>query len=120
MTDAPTELALFELLCLECRVATDGAIRYYNAQEQLHRLHGPAVEWADGTRSWFRNGQRHREDGPAIVYGDGSRAWFRNGQRHREDGPAIEYPDGYSAWFINGEELTKAEWQHAVDSMRNA
>ena len=90
MTDAMTELALFELLSLECRVDGLGSLRYYNALGQLHRVYGPA-----------------------IVCTDGYRAWFQNGQRHRIDGPAVEYEDEYRAWYINGKELTEAEWQQA-------
>jgi hypothetical protein len=94
MTEAMTELALFELLSLECRVDEYGTVRYYNALGNIHREHGPAIEYADGTHVWFQNGQPHRVDGPAVEGGD-----------------------GYRAWCINGEELTQAEWQQAVASM---
>jgi hypothetical protein len=94
MTEAMTELALFELLSLECRVDEYGTVRYYNALGNIHREHGPA-----------------------IVYADGTHVWFQNGQPHRVDGPAVEGGDGYRAWCINGEELTQAEWQQAVASM---
>ena len=137
-----TELALFELLSLECRTYSDGTLRYYNSLDQVHRVHGPAVEWADGThmwyqngrrhrlggpaveysdgnRVWYQNGQMHREHGPAVEYSDGDRVWYQNGQRHRIDGPAVEYPDGGRAWYINGKALTEAEWQQAVASMEN-
>ena len=117
MTKAITELALFELLSLECRIAADYSVRYYNALGKLHRVHGPAIEYTDGSRAWFQNGQLHRLDGPAIEYPDGHRAWYKNGQRHRLDGPAIEYPDGRREWWLNGEDLTRAEWQQAVASM---
>lgn len=54
----------------------------------------------DGTREWhLPNGQLHRDDGPAIEYADGSKAWYRNDELHREDGPAIEYSDGTGEWF---------------------
>ena len=52
---------------------------------------------------------RHREDGPAIEWVDGSKAWFINGERHREDGPAVEDADGYKAWYIDGKKLTEDE-----------
>jgi hypothetical protein len=40
----------------------------------------------------YRNadGELHREDGPAIERGDVSRVWYINEEQHREDGPAIE------------------------------
>ena len=136
-----TELALFELLTLDCRVDFDGTLRYYNMQGQLHRVYGPAVEYADNTQAWFRNGRLHREDGPAVIFGnsgrhewwqnghphrvdgpavactDGYRVWLQNGQRHRIDGPAIEYSGGEREWYINGKPLTEAEWQQAIASM---
>ena len=89
-----TEAALFELLSLECRVDSDGVVRYYNSLGQIHRVHGPAVERPNVYREWRQQGQRYR-----IV------------------GPAIEYSDGRRAWYINGKELTETEWQQTVASM---
>ena len=117
MTEAMTELALFELLTLECRVDECGVIRYYNAQGQLHRVYGPAVDRAEGAHAWYQNGQLHRLDGPAVVRLNGYRTWYQNGQLHRLDGPAIEWADGSREWFVNGKPLTQAEWQQAVASM---
>jgi hypothetical protein len=117
MTEAMTELALFELLTLECRVDDCGIIRYYNAQGQLHRVYGPAVDRADGAHAWYQNGQLHRLDGPAVVRLNNYRTWYHNGQLHRLDGPAIEWADGNREWFVNGKPLTEAEWQQAVASM---
>ena len=114
-----TEEALFELLSLECRVDAMGTLRYYNAQGQLHREYGPAIEYSNGSRVWYQNGQRHRIDGPAVEYSDGDRVWYQNGQRHRIDGPAVEYSDDGRAWYINGKVLTEAEWQQQVSSMEN-
>ena len=37
-----------------------------NDKGQLHRIDGPAVEYADGSKSWYINGKFHRIDGPAI------------------------------------------------------
>ena len=142
MSGPLTEEALFELLSLECRVDSDGTVRYYNTQGKIHRVHGPAIEYSDGGRAWCQNGQRHRVDGPAVEYSDGGREWRQNGQLHRLDGPAIEHPDGYRAWrqhgqlhrldgpaiehpdgskfwYINGNELTEAEWLQQVASMEN-
>ena len=69
---------------------------------KLHRLDGPAIEYSDGSRAWYQNGQRHRIDGPAVEYADGHREWFQNDLLHRHDGPAIECPDGDRAWLQNG------------------
>ena len=34
-----------------------GTIYYYNDLNQFHREDGPAIEYADGTKYWYRNGQ---------------------------------------------------------------
>lgn len=119
MTEALTELALFELLALDCRVDADGTVRYRNALGQRHRAHGPAIEYTNGRRDWYQNGQFHRLDGPAIEYTTGEKFWYQNDLLHRLDGPAVERPDGYRAWYIDGKELTAWEWQQAVASMEH-
>ena len=55
-----------------------GTIHWYNQQDQLHNEHGPAIEWVNGSKSWYRNGERHREDGPAIEWTDGYKVWYLN------------------------------------------
>ena len=119
MTEALTEAALFELLSLECRVDSHGNVRYYNAQVQLHRVHGPAVMHENGKREWWQAGILHRVDGPAVERPDGFRSWWQNGWLHRVDGPAVEYSDGSCGWHINGKSLTETEWQQAAASMEN-
>ena len=29
-------------------------------------------------KSWHRNGKRHRDEGPAVEYADGRKEWYRN------------------------------------------
>ena len=43
----------------------------------------------------------HREDGPAVELADGHKTWYLNGRRHRVGGPATEYINGCAAWYIN-------------------
>ena len=69
---------------------------------QLHRVNGPAIEYANGNKVWYIRGNLHRSDGPAVEWTNGYKAWYINGDLHREDGPAIEMPDGSRKWFING------------------
>ena len=109
-----SEQAVFD--SLKYRIETDesGTRRYYNSAGQLHRLDGPAVIWADGTKFWHQNGRRHRTDGPAAIWANGTKEWYQNGQLHRNDGPAIEYSDGVKTWYINGKRLTEAEINQAV------
>lgn len=81
-------------------VTSRGSIKYYNEEGQLHRVDGPAIEWADGNRTWYKNGLPHRENGPAVEHAtDTYKAWYINGMLHREDGPAeINLVDeGYDA-----------------------
>ena len=49
--------ALAELLTLTLTVDQWGNRIYRNSHGQLHRQHGPAIEWADGTRRWYLNGE---------------------------------------------------------------
>ena len=86
-----TEQAVFDELRYHIEVDTCGIRWYRNAMGQLHRDGGPAVEWHDGTKSWYQNGLRHRTDGPAV-----------------------EYSDGDKVWYINGEEVTEAEFNQRV------
>ena len=81
---------------------------------KLHRLDGPAIEWADGSESWFHNGYLHRLDGPAVKDAVGSTVWKRYGKFHRLDGPAIECTDGTKAWFINGKEYSENEFNKEI------
>ncbi len=81
------------------------------------------VEYADGTKEWFLNGEYHRTDGPAIEYPNGIKWWYLNGERHRTDGPAIEYPDGRRYWYLNYKQYTKEEHfqyvaEHYPESIR--
>lgn len=114
-------------------VDEDGNKYWRNEDGLLHRIDGPAVEFADGDKHWYVKGVRHREDGPAIEHpnghkewyidgkfhrtdgpaierADGGKAWWVNGQLHRVDGPAIGFADGYRAWYINGKKLTEEEF----------
>ena len=113
MTDSSDALA--ELLTLTLTVDQWGDRIYRNSQGLRHRVHGPAIEWADGDKEWWLNGNIHRTDGPAIEYADGSKNWYLNGQRHRTDGPAMEWADGSKEWYLDGEYLTEQEHAHRVN-----
>jgi len=76
---------------------------YRNKQGNLHRTDGPAIEYEDGTKSWYHKGKIHREDGPAIECPNGDKQWWVNGELHRTDGPAITFADGTKQWWVNGE-----------------
>ena len=40
----------------------DGTIEYRNSKGELHREDGPAIELADGTKSWYINGKSLTEE----------------------------------------------------------
>ena len=83
-------------------------------ERKLHRLGGPAVENADGSREWYHNGELHRLGGPAIENADGSREWWQTDLLHRTDGPAVEYADGSCEWWLNGVQYTEDAWRAAT------
>jgi len=97
-------------------VDEEGTTRWYKDAKctVLHRENGPAIEYADGDKFWYQNGQLHRTDGPAIEWSDGTESWYQNGLRHRTDGPAVEYADGTKRWYINGDPMTEAEFLAAT------
>ena len=99
-------------------VNKDGTHWYKEGTYILHRLDGPAIEFADGYKEWYKDGQRHREDGPAVERANGYKEWCKDGKLHRLDGPAVEGINGYKEWWVDGvkvdepgkvKELTVAE-----------
>jgi hypothetical protein len=49
------------------------------------------------------NNEIHREDGPAVEYSDGDKFWYKNSERHRENGPAVDYSNGDKKYWYNDE-----------------
>ena len=76
---------------------------HVNTKGSFHNTKGPACEYANGDKLWYRDGKCHREDGPAIELANGDKLWYRDGKLHREDGPAIEYANGGKHWYRDGE-----------------
>tara|TARA_R110000868_G_scaffold292475_2_gene552961 strand:- start:337 stop:819 length:483 start_codon:yes stop_codon:yes gene_type:complete len=90
----------------------------------VHRVDGPAIEYADGSEAWYLNHELHRVGGPAITLlrtsdtpfytmeialHAGDKAWFQNDKLHRTDGPAVERNNGTQLWYINGNKLSPKE-----------
>ena len=45
---------------------------------------------SERNKFWYNSkGMRHREDGPAEEYTNGDKFWWKNGKLHREDGPSF-------------------------------
>ncbi|NVM34067.1 MAG: hypothetical protein HWN81_00630 [Candidatus Lokiarchaeota archaeon] len=64
----------------------DGSIlNYYDDTKKLHRLDGPAIEYASGSKWWYVKGKRHRLDGPAVEFSSGSKRWWVNGKYLTEE-----------------------------------
>lgn len=78
---------------------------------RYHRDNGPAIEFANGEKHWYKEGSLHRENGPAIEKSNGHQEWFKNGKPHRKDGPAVIAADGQHTYYLDGKELSKDEWQ---------
>ena len=60
-----------------------GDIFYYKDEELdiFHREDGPACEYgeyAGGHKEWYLNGELHRIDGPAVEWADGTKYWCLN------------------------------------------
>ena len=111
-----------EDLKYSCSVAgmsiDDMGNKFYKSGDKFHRLFGPAIEWADGSETWYENGKLHRLDGPAVIRLDGYEAWYKNGKLHCLCGPAIIYSSGHMEWFINGDYVTLEEYIHCCNFLR--
>ena len=85
--------------------------KYQNAKihwlnGQYHRINNPAIEYANGDKFWYYEGQLHRPlgEGPAIEFANGTKYWYYEEQLHRPlgEGPAIEYANGEKELLSNG------------------
>ena len=77
--------------------------------DKLHRLDGPAIEWSNGLKWWYVDGERHRLDGPAVEWSYGEKGWFINRKSNRLDGPAVEFSDGINEWWVDDKHLNTEE-----------
>jgi len=70
-----------------------------------------------GDKYWYKPGTDicHRLDGPAVEWANGSKFWCQNGKYHRLDGPAIEYANGNKYWYIEDVNYTEAEFNAKVN-----
>ncbi len=41
--------------------------------------------YENGTRYWYQNDKLHRLDGPAVEYADGTPKWWINGKQFTEE-----------------------------------
>ena len=75
------------------------------------------VEVTKDSTSWYKEGtfSRHMEDGPAIEYANGDKEWYKEGKRHREDGPACEFANGTKRWYLENELLSEEEFNEKMN-----
>ena len=99
-------------------IGATGAKYWRNANSELHRLDGPAIVWADGSKEWYVDGIQHRLDGPAIEWTNGEKRWYVNGKKHRLDGPAAEWANGNKAWWINGKQYTEKGFNRYLKAVK--
>lgn len=60
--------------------AEEHGLVWRNSEGRVHREGGPAIEWKNGDKSWYRHGKLHREGGPAIENANGAKCYFLNGK----------------------------------------
>lgn len=77
---------------------------WYKSEEDriIHRMDGPAVEWADGTIEYWEEGEYHRVGDPAIIESNGTQEYYCRGILHRADGPAIIRANGTLEYWFYG------------------
>jgi flagellar basal body rod protein FlgG len=83
------------------------------------------IHTADGTITHMVNGKIHRDDGPAVEFRNGNKHYYKNGKFHRDDGPAIDNVDGYKVWMKEGllhrldgparQAIARWEWEWWID-----
>ena len=85
-----------------CTVNNYGTKIWINKDGKIHREgNQPAIEYVDGYKAWYINGELHRDNDEPAAEDHGYKAWFKNGSRHRVKGAAIEYPNGTKSWYLN-------------------
>lgn len=62
------------------------------------------------TSNHYFKGNLHRLDGPAVEFASGAKKWWKEGKRHRLDGPAAERVNGYKEWFVKGKQYSEEEF----------
>ena len=97
-------------------VDDEGTTRWYNSRGELHRIGGPSVEYADGSKEWHVIGKQWYVEGHSHVStcegkivetykvivddDEGTTKWYNTkGHVHRVGGPAIDYDNGDKEWY---------------------
>lgn len=49
--------------------------------KQKNEFSATIIIYSGETKKWYKNGKLHRDDGPAVEYSDGYKEWFLNGEK---------------------------------------
>ena len=76
--------------------------------------------YKDGTTSSKYDGSKglHRIDGPAVEYADGVKCWYIDDKSHRTDGPACEWADGDKEWCVDGKYYSKKDFNKLIKEVK--
>ena len=66
------------------------------------------------------NGELHRENGPAIEYINGDKYYYKNNKPHRLGGPAVEYSNGAKQYFIEGKKYSEEQFLTTIEKMKRS
>jgi hypothetical protein len=83
-------------------------VKYYVGNTRYYEFSSNEKEYKN-YKYWIieytnENNIYHRLDGPAREYSNGNKFWYKNGDLHREDGPAKDLPK-IKYYFYNDEEI---------------
>jgi hypothetical protein len=114
-----SELEYAQYLFEGCQIlVTDSEFVIWMFDDKRHRLDGPAVIWADGTKEWWVDHKRHRLDGPAFIWADGIQQWWVDDKLHRTDGPAVIWADGTKEWWVDGKRYSESEFNDYIKTQQ--
>ena len=72
-----------------------------------------------GDKFWYDSDSLyHRDDGPAIEWAHGSKEWYKHGKCHREDGPAVELSSGYKAYWLEDIIYSEEEYWEKIKELK--
>jgi hypothetical protein len=64
------------------RVYHNGGIRWFDKEMKLHRENGPAVEWDNGYKEYYKHGILHNLNGFARIFGGGTGEYYIEGKSY--------------------------------------
>lgn len=66
---------------LKVIIDSTGTVYYYNSNNQLHRLDGPAIKYLNYSYQWYKKGKLHRIGGPAYYNSaNNCYSWYKDGE----------------------------------------